>query len=108
MQPVLNCAFTRFRPQIAREQRQHVLAANFGAQHPGLGREQLVEGVDVDLCALELRPCVFEVVGSVGAPDDVGGQPALGLEPRKRLERRSGQHPTEIPDYRLDHRSLPE
>ena len=47
------------------------------------------------------------MVGGVGAADDVGGQPALGLEPRKSLERRGSQHPAEIPDHCLDHHSLP-
>ena len=114
MQPVLNLRLhalerlDHFGPQIARQQRQHVLAANLGAQRQRFGREQFVEGFDVDFGALELRPGVFQMVGGVGAPDDVGGQPALGLIPRKRLERRGGQHAAEIPDHCLDHHALPE
>ena len=46
------------------------------------------------------------MIGGVGAADDVGGQAALALEPRKGLERRGGQHAAKIPDHRLDHRSL--
>ena len=42
----------------------------------------------IDLGALEFRPGILVVIGGVGAPDDIGGQPALALEPRKRLERR--------------------
>jgi len=33
------------------------------------------------------------VVAGVGAPDDVGGQAALDLEPRERLERRGRSTP---------------
>ena len=76
-----------FGPQIARQQRQHVLAANRRAQCQRFGREQFVEGFDVDFGALEFGPGVFQMIGGVGAPDDVGGQPALGLIARKRLER---------------------
>ena len=39
---------------------------------------------------------------------DVGGQSTRGLIPRKRLERRGGQHAAEIPDHCLDHHALPE
>src|SRR5262245_7046327 len=47
------------------------------------------------------------MVGRVGAADDVGGQAALALEPRERLERRRRQHTAKIPDHRLDHSALP-
>src|SRR4030088_530176 len=43
------------------------------------------------------------MVGRVGAPDNIGGQPAFGLEPRERLERRGREHPAEIPDHCFDH-----
>ncbi len=94
MQPVLSLAFTRSQrfhhlgPQIARQQRQHVLAPDLRAERARFGREQFVEGVDVDFGALEFRPGVFQMIGGVGAADDVGRQPALALEPREGLERR--------------------
>jgi hypothetical protein len=49
--------------------------------------EQLVEAVNIDLGALEFRPGVFEVIGGVGAADDVDGNAALALKPCKGLER---------------------
>ncbi len=97
-----------FRAQVAGKKGQNVLAANLCAQRQRFDREQFVEGFDIDLGAFELRPGVFQMVGGVGAPDDIGRQPALGLESRKRLEGRSGQHPAEVPDHSLDHYSLPE
>src|ERR1700687_2366337 len=42
------------------------------------------------------------MIGGVGAPDDVGGQAALGFVPRKRLERRGREYAAEIPNHRLD------
>ncbi len=109
MQPVLNRflyaaqRLDHFGPQIARQQRQHVLAAHLGAQRQRFRREQLVEGLDIQFGALELGPGILVMIDGVGAPDDVGRQPALALEPRESLERRSGEHPAEIPDHRLDH-----
>ena len=97
-----------FRPQIAREQRQYILAADLRAQRHRFRGEQPIEGLDIDFGALEFRPGVFQMIGGVGAPDDVGGQSALGLIPCKRLERRGGQHAAEIPDHCLDHHALPE
>ena len=70
-----------FRPQVARQQRQHLAPANLGAERQRFRREQLIERLDIDLGALEFRPGIFQVIGGVGAPDDVGGQPAFGLEP---------------------------
>jgi len=43
------------------------------------------------------------MVARVGAPDDIGGQPALDLELRKRLEGRGSEHAAKIPDHCLDH-----
>ena len=43
------------------------------------------------------------MIGGVGAADDVGGQAALGLVARERLERRCGQDAAKIPDHCLDH-----
>ena len=92
MQPVLSrCLDAPQRldhlgPQISRQQRQDVLAADLRAQRQRFGGEQPVEGLNVDLGALEFRPGIFVVIVGVGAPDDIGGQPALALEPRKGLE----------------------
>src|SRR5262249_19325640 len=55
------------------------------------------------LGTLEFRPGVFQVIGRIGAADDICGQAALGLEAGKRLERRGRQHAAKIPDHRLDH-----
>ena len=69
MQPVLNCAFTRrecldhLGPQIPRQQRQDVLAANLGAERQRFRGEQLIEGFDVHLGALEFRPGILVMVG---------------------------------------------
>ena len=93
MQPVLNLALIRlqrldhFGPQIALQERQHVAAAHLGAERQRLRGKELVEGLDVDFGAFEFRPGVFQMIGGVGAADDVGGQSALGLEPREGLER---------------------
>ncbi len=108
MQPVLNCALMRFErldhlgTQIALKQRQHVAAAHLRAERARFLGEQLVEGVDIDLGPLELGPGVFQMIGGVGAPDDVDGQTALGLVPRERLERRARQHAAKIKDHSLD------
>ncbi len=87
MQPVLNLCLDALQrldhlgAQIALKQRQHLAAAHFGAERARFLREQMIERVDVDLGALELGPGVFQMIGGVGAPDDVDGQAALGLEP---------------------------
>src|ERR1700709_847759 len=47
------------------------------------------------------------MIGRIGATDDVGGQAAFPLVPRKGLERRGGQHPAKIPDHRIDHSRRP-
>ena len=47
----------------------------------------MIEGLDIDLGALELRPGIFQMIGGVGAADDVDGQAALFLETGERLER---------------------
>ena len=60
-----------FRAQVAGEQRQHVLAADLGAERLRFRREQRIECVDADLGAFELGPGVVEMVGGVGAADDV-------------------------------------
>ena len=93
MQPVLNRLDAPERldhlgPQVSRQQRQHVLAADLGAERQRFGGEQPVEGFDIHFGALEFRPGILPMIGGIGAPDDIGGQPALALEPRKRLERR--------------------
>jgi len=56
--------------------------------------------------AFELGPGIFQMIGGIGAPDDVGGKPR---SPRtaQTPRRRSGQHPAEIPDHCFDHHSLP-
>src|SRR5258708_13291127 len=43
------------------------------------------------------------MIAGIGAPDDIGGQAAFGLETRKSLERRGSEHPSEVPDHRFDH-----
>ena len=79
MQPVLNFGLDalerldHFGTQIALQQGQHVLAAHLGAERAGFGREQRVEGIDIDLGALEFRPGVLEMIGGIGAADDVDG-----------------------------------
>src|SRR2546423_3415568 len=75
---------------------------HFRAERKRFRGEQCVEGVDVDLGALEFRPGVFQMVGSIGAPDDIDGQATLCLEPRERLERRVRQHAAKIKDHSLD------
>ncbi len=89
--------------QIARQQRQDVLASNLRAQRQRFRREQPVEGLDVHFGAFEFCPGILPMVGGVGAPDNIGGQPAFVLETRKGLERRGGEHPAEVPDHRSDH-----
>jgi hypothetical protein len=92
-------------PQIADEQRQHLPPPDLGAaERERLLGEQPIEGLDIDLRALESGPGVLQMIGGVGAADDVDGEAALTLEARERLERRGGQHAAEIPDHRLDHR----
>src|SRR3954462_7749553 len=61
----------------------------------------MIERVDVDLGALELGPCVFQMIGGVGAPDDVDGQATLCLEPRERLKWRTRQHAAKIKNHSL-------
>jgi hypothetical protein len=43
------------------------------------------------------------MIRCVSAPNDIGGQAALGFKTRKRLKRRAGQYTAEIPDYCFDH-----
>ena len=111
MQPVLNLALTRVSASTISGRRSPDSSGNTSRPRTSAPSaqqfrgEQLIEGLDVDLGALEFRPGVFEMIGGIGAPDDIGGQPALGLEPGKRLERRGGEHAAKIPDYRLDHHS---
>ena len=112
MQPVLNLALMRLSASTISGRRSPCSSGSTSLPRTSapsarrFGGEQLVEGLDIDLGALEFRPGVFQMIGGVGAADDVGGQAALALEPRKGLERRGGQHPAEIPDHRLDHHSL--
>ncbi len=79
MQPVLSLVlmplerFHHLRPQIPRKQRQYVLASNFRAERPRFRREQPVEGFDVDFGPLEFRPGILQMIGGIGAPDDIGG-----------------------------------
>ena len=93
-----------FRPQIAGQQRQYVLAADFSPQRQQLRRKQPVEGLDIHLGPFEFRPGVLQMIGCVGAADDVGGQAALGLEASERLKRRGRQYAAKVPDYRFQHR----
>jgi hypothetical protein len=88
---------------VAGEQRQHVAAAHLGAERAGLLGKQSVERVDVDLGALEFRPSILQVIGRVGAADDVGRQAALALETGKGLEGRGGDHPAEVENHGFDH-----
>jgi hypothetical protein len=46
----------------------------------------LIERFKVDFAALEFCPGVFPMIVGVGAPDNIGGQAALYLEPGKCLE----------------------
>ena len=51
-----------FGTQIARQQRQHVLAAHFGAQRQQFRREQLVERLDIQFGPLELGPGILVMI----------------------------------------------
>jgi hypothetical protein len=66
----------------------------------------LIERLDVQFCTLESRPGIFQMIGRIGAANDIGGQAPFGLEPRKRLERRGGEHAAKIPNHRFNHRLL--
>src|SRR2546421_8726223 len=95
--------FDHLRPKISCEQRQNLFASNLRTERQRFGREQLIECFKVDLGALEFRPGILQMIGGISAPNDIKGQPAFALKPRKSLERRGGQHTAEIPDYCLDH-----
>ena len=60
-------------PQVARQQRQDVLAPDLGAERERFSREQLVKGFEVHFGALEFRPGILPMIVGIGAPDDIGG-----------------------------------
>lgn len=66
------------------------------AQRRGFGREQRVEPGGVDLGAFEQRPGVAVGIGRVDPADEILRQTAFRLEPVERLERRGGDHASEI------------
>ena len=59
--------------------------------------------LDIDLGALEFCPGIFQMIGRVDAPNDIGRQATFGLEFRESLERRRRQYAAEIPDHCFDH-----
>jgi hypothetical protein len=63
----------------------------------------LIERRDVHFRPLESRPGIFQMIGRIGAANDIGRQSAFGLKPRKSIERRGGEHAAKIPNHRFEH-----
>ena len=108
MQPTLKRALQAMKAattrgaEIAREQRQHVGAADVVAEGLRLLGEERVERGGVDFRAFDPRPGVGVGIDRVDAADDVDRQAALALVAVEGVEGRCREHTAEIPDHRLD------
>ena len=94
-----------FGTRIASQKRHDIAAPHFSAQRQGFGGEEVVERLKIDLGAFKLRPRILEMIGRVGAADDVHRQAARRLEPREGFERRGGEYTAEIKNDRFNHGS---